>query len=554
MKLLMLITVLSYSHGCPLWFVYNDTANECQCGESLKIVNCDPKTRKLTMENCYCMTYNNNTDQTVVGFCLFTCDGDLYSKTQIFTQYKERITEEMCGHVNRTGQLCGECLEGNGLPVYSYSLHCVGCHETEFKLNLFKYILVAFLPLTLFYLFVTVVKVSITSGNMVGYILICQLANLPTLLRMYYHNNSDSTILHIAIAGISLWNLDFFRSLYPPFCIHPKMSTLHVLSLDYLIGVYPLFLILLTYIAVTLHDRYPIVVKIWRPAYRVLRCIRREWNIRGSLIQAFATFLILSYVKIINVSFDLLLPVYLQTPEGETLNQSYLLNNPEIEYFGKQHRPYGVLAIVMLTVFNILPMVLLFLYPCCCFQKCLGYAGARSIPLRTFMDAFQGCYRHKKRDCRYFAAFYLLVRIMYSLAFLLLRFNNYFKLGIYSLAFTIMATVLLFVKPYQKEANNKTDIFFFLLAAIGFSSIFLASHAKTPVASKFILNAASTPTMIVLLIYGYITITKHLLPKKLLTFAKECYQHLHSRTRWTEEMTESFQYRYKEERSPLLTK
>ena len=56
------------------------------------------------------------------------------------------------------------------------------------------------------------------------------------------------------------------------------MSTLHVLSLDYLVGVYPLFLIFLTYIAVMLHDRYPIVVKMWRPAYRVFMCIRREWD------------------------------------------------------------------------------------------------------------------------------------------------------------------------------------------------------------------------------------------------------------------------------------
>ena len=110
-----------------------------------------------------------------------------------------------------------------------------------------------------------------------------------------------------------------------------EKSTLHfltmsVLALDYLVGVYPLFLIFLTCIAVFLHDRYSIMVKIWKPVYKMLSCIRREWNIRGSLIQAFATFLILSYVKILNVSFDLLLPICLKDVKGDILNIIYLWN------------------------------------------------------------------------------------------------------------------------------------------------------------------------------------------------------------------------------------
>ena len=91
------------------------------------------------------------------------------------------------------------------------------------------------------------------------------------------------------------------------------MTTLHVLALDYLVGVYPLALIAVTYIAVSL-----------------------------------------------------------QTPQGEYLNQSYLYNAGETPYFGREHLPYGVLAVVMLTVFNILPVILLFLYLCSCCHKCLN--------------------------------------------------------------------------------------------------------------------------------------------------------------------------------------
>ena len=236
------------------------------------------------------------------------------------------LNSEFCGRYSREGQLCGRCMNNTGPPVYSYSLECVPCLETEFKSNLFKYVAVAFLPSTIFYLGAVMFKLSVTSGNMVAYVLFCQIASVPATQRHLLLNLEKHAIgAKLLIVVYSMWNLDFFRSLYTPFCIHPKMSTLHVLALDYLVGVYPLFLIILTYIAVTLHDRYPLVVKIWRPVYRVFMCIRQEWDIRGSLVQSFATFLVLSYVKILYVSFDLLTPVYLKTLDGGTLTVLFRL-------------------------------------------------------------------------------------------------------------------------------------------------------------------------------------------------------------------------------------
>ena len=59
---------------------------------------------------------------------------------------------ELCRTSNREGQFCGRCKKSTGPAVYSYSLECVPCLETEFKFNLFKYVAVAFLPSTIFYL------------------------------------------------------------------------------------------------------------------------------------------------------------------------------------------------------------------------------------------------------------------------------------------------------------------------------------------------------------------------------------------------------------------
>ena len=162
-----------------------------------------------------------------------------------------------------------------------------------------------------------------------------------------------------------------------------------------------------------LHDRYPLVVRLWRPVNKLYMCIRREWDIRGSLVQAFATFLVLSYVKILNVSFDLLTPQALFRKNGSKISY-YLYYAGEVPYFQKEHLPFSALAVFMLITFNILPMVLLFLYPWSYFQKCLSMCSCRCLPLSILMDTFQGCYRHKPRDCRCFAALYFFMRCFQS--------------------------------------------------------------------------------------------------------------------------------------------
>jgi len=378
------------------------------------------------------------------------------------TNSTSQLNTIMCHFVKRTGQLCGSCEEGYGYPVYSYAINCVNCTQSGFKRNLLKYIIIAFVPLTIFYLFVVVFKISITSGNMVGYILTSQVLTMPLLLRPITrpeHDQTTGTLL--LIAYFAIWNLDFFRTLYSPFCIHPKMTSVQVTALDYLIGVYPLLLIFLTYVAITLHDRYSIVVRAWKPAYRVFMKFRKEWDIRGSLVQAFSTFLVLSYMKFMNVSFDLLFPIHIKTVDNKNLKKTYLLNNPDMEYFGREHLPYGILAIFMLTTFNILPLIILLLYPCRTVQRCLNYCGLFRQELKAFVDTFQGCYRYKPRDCRYFAGLYLLVKLLWFSVLALVR--DSIIIPITGFMYSLLAITVVLTQPYHRKVHNKADTILFLL-------------------------------------------------------------------------------------------
>ena len=58
----------------------------------------------------------------------------------------------------------------------------------------------------------------------------------------------DINIIHTAefsSAVYGMWNLDFLRMVYKPFCLHPNMSIIQVMCLDFAVAVYPLLLILL---------------------------------------------------------------------------------------------------------------------------------------------------------------------------------------------------------------------------------------------------------------------------------------------------------------------
>ena len=66
-------------------------------------------------------------------------------------------------------------------------------------------------------------------------------------------NMRQSWIRKISFTILGIWKLDFFRTVYKPFCIHPKVSVIQALAMDYLVAAYPLTLVAVTYVLVTLH-------------------------------------------------------------------------------------------------------------------------------------------------------------------------------------------------------------------------------------------------------------------------------------------------------------
>ena len=194
---------------------------------------------------------------------------------------------------------------------------------------------------------------------------------------------------------------------------------------------------------------------------------------RTSIVEAFATFILLSYVKLLSVSSDLLIPTHVYHVNGSSVGL-FVYYDATIEYFGREHLPYGVLAVFVLLVFIIFPLLLLLLYPMRCFQQCLSCCGVRWHALHIFIDAFQGCYKDGTNgtlDCRYFAAVFLFARILLFIIFAFSQTALFYGAGL--LVLIPLAIAVVIVQPYKPRFStyNVVDSVLVLLMALWGSTI-----------------------------------------------------------------------------------
>ena len=517
------------SLSCPgVWSILVERNNSmaCECGSNLfGLIRCDKSTLQVEMHACYCITlYAKDPTKTVFGPCMFKCrhahiwqfDKSIPGDISELSDYMCSITvphSKKMQSLNRDGQLCGNCKEGFAPPAYSYDWHCVNCSldDASWKRNWAKYFAIAYLPLTVCFIVIVVFRINITSPLLNAFVLFSQLAASPMAVKAFTSNMKSSVSqLYTVISLYGFWNLDFFRVLCPLFCLHPNMSTLQVLALDYGIAVYPLFLIVVTYALVELHDHNcRIVVSLWKPFHRCFVCFRRQWNIRASLIDAFVSFLVLSYMKFLIVSFYFVIPVRLYKVDAEPIKESYLLFDATVEYFSKHHLPYAILAIVVLSLFNIFPMLLLCVYPCSWFQKFLNCCRLSHHTLHTLMDAFQGCYKNGTdgtRDCRWFSGVYFMVRI--SIVLVASRAPTIESFATYTGMLLLLPIALVaVVQPYKVSFYNGVDVVLLVAGAL-FSFSGVANFLKR---DNFTLYRADNMISVMLCIFGitpliYITI------------------------------------------------
>ena len=193
-------------------------------------------------------------------------------------------------------------------------------------------------------------NIRATAPPFTAFVLMCQTYCMTEVLYLPFKMklvNDKSLLILLQIVRVlcGFWNLDYFRYLIPPFCVSNHLSNIQALTLEYIHTVYPLVLILITFVCIELHARNFILLTVmWKPFHKCVTRLRRSWDPRASIINAFSTFLLLNCSKVVSVAaycfYDADLYIINPVDESKTEDATFLYSDPTILHFSKQHLPY----------------------------------------------------------------------------------------------------------------------------------------------------------------------------------------------------------------------
>ena len=466
--------------NCPTWHFYNQENGKCECYKSVDdndVIKCKDSGITL-LQYSQCMTHDGNT--TVVTTCpYFQPNGYDTSEAGYITLPSNisELNEYMCRPLNRRGPLCNDCIDGFGLSATSVPFTCSNCTRFSLTYGIPLYILIEIIPTTLFYLFILIFRVNLTSSPMTGFILYSHLVMNIIIIDL---NHPVAEILFqtkyfrtILIALYGMWNLDFFKYILPPFCLNSHLNQTHIALFGYISVVYPLCLIIITFLCVELHGRnVALIVKVWRPFHKYFVRLRKEWDVRSDIIDVFATFLLLSCSKLMYQSVLLIYCLVIMKANSESGDVSIAGvagNDVTSPCGGVQHLVFAIPVSFVLCL-ALLLILLLILHPFkwirdhCCFPRC-GLLNCTSVNI--FVEKFHSCYRNGLdggRDMRSFFGLYFVLRVLSYLYFITYRFLSEWTYE--TILFTSAAMLIALVQPYKKMYMNVLDSLLLALLAM----------------------------------------------------------------------------------------
>ena len=210
---------------------------------------------------------------------------------------------------------------------------------------------------------------------------------------------------------------------------------------------------------------FKIAVYPWKCIDRISCGAVKQWFAQTNPVHIFATFFVLSYSKVLFVSFSLLQITYPQLSRGNNLRP--LSVDPHIHYFSPGHLPYVVPAITIIVTLGVLLPLLLMLYPTRCGSR---YFGGRIV--KTFVESFQDSYKdgtNGSRDYRAVSALYLVRRVVVC-TFTVNFVKNQPTIPGGPLILSVLSMIGVaffgFAMPYKSSIHNLLDVLILTLLAV----------------------------------------------------------------------------------------
>ena len=165
-----------------------------------------------------------------------------------------------------------------------------------------------------------------------------------------------------------------------------------------------------------------------------------------------------------------------------------------VAYRSPEHLMFAIPAIILCCMLNILPAVILFLYPVKIFRICLSKCRLDGLALNTFVEKFYSCYRNGLdggRDMRSFAGLYFIVRplifISGSISDMTISPDDPYLSR--SVLFLVASLLIALCRPYNKTYMNVLDSL--LLAHVGIFCHLISSYPSFHHSAHFVYLAGA---------------------------------------------------------------
>ena len=430
---------------------------------------------------------NSNINSLAIREVIFGLDRSrgLLKKSVFLRKLPQTVSELngfFCNESRRQGTLCSRCKDGCGIALYTYyGLPCA-CPCGDYGILLYFLLEIGFS--TLFFALVFFLKISVLSSRWYGVVFYFQttasFGNTYPIMHTFYEKGGHRVLPVVLDSLHGVWNMDFLRLALPQFCVSQHVGTLGAISTGYISALWPLFLVVLISLALRLHKRdYKIVVYPWRVVNKISAGVIQRRFRETNLIKTFATFLLLSYLKLMYVSFALLgtSTSYNVSPDNSSVIHGRTFSlDPEVPYGSRKHLKYAIPAFVIVLFVGILLPLGILLYPMKCVQRLWGerVTGRFWLGVKTFIEAFHGGFKDGTagtRDYRPIPALTAFSRVFFAMMYSLrgapvLAYN--LPLFYVAIAFYGLVKVAIFGlgKPYKTRRHNLIDVLLWALVAV----------------------------------------------------------------------------------------
>ena len=489
---------VTFDYCSPGYVGYkSDNVTFCKCADDYPyeipgILECNNSLSQAYIARLYWGgVYSNGSSKEFVtatcpqGYCTFNEKSGNRYKTLLPNTRSEL---DFCSKQNRSGTICGECMDNYSISSRS---NCIKCDYGTTK-GIFLFILYECLPTLLFVSAILIFNVNITSGHwnsFIFYFQIVETLNIYALELADDYGELKQILIDIHTNAFGVWNLDFFQSIKPEECYINGMS--HVFQfylLNYSTLLFPLGLIGI--IIVIKNCKYRFIrcncqyqedaerpINIWskcKQKYNKFSSKWKQWFGEASLIHGFAAFIVLSYTKVALLSLKFFVPgsLYGPGPRGSEVYDTRTHLVGTIKYLSSEHVVYSILPFIFLLISVIFPFYL-FLKPL--MRKLFAYYNKEEqcakcdailccrMDMGRVDQLLQEFYGSYNNNCQFYAGFFFFYRLA---IYATLAFTPSLQMQ-YCIQQCILVFILFlhsFFQPYSEKYKfaNKTDALIFL--------------------------------------------------------------------------------------------